>query len=107
MPKASPPAPSNDLPKPAEQVRAGAKFLDDGRRVVAHWRRYIDTGRLDMGRPDRDLLSYLGTRFDRLGLTLDQAIAFGFEPEIDDRDHTNEITAAWKAYLAEQLAEVA
>lgn len=100
-------APSNESPSPRERVEAGAKFLDDGRSVIAHWRRYIDTGRLDMGKRDRDLLAYLRTRPDRLGLTLDQAIAFGFEPEIDDRDHANEITEAWKAYLAETTTKAA
>lgn len=103
----SPPALENQLPALRERVVAGAKFLDDGRSVIAHWRNYIDLGRLDIGSSKRDVLAYLSTRFEDLGLTLDQAIAFGFEAEWDEPECHAPLTAAWKAYLAETTTKAA
>jgi hypothetical protein len=105
-------APSSTRPEsaydPDVAVAQGAAFLD-GRRLstTTRWRS-VDPGLLDMGSNQRDLLTLLGTSYAQLGLTLNRAIALGFEPVVDDRDHAAELTKAWLRLLAaDEIAEVA
>jgi hypothetical protein len=101
-------APENQTPDYDAKVAAGAQYLD-GRRLshTTRWRNYIDTARLDMGDIHRDLLAQLDTTFEALDLTLDEAIAYGFEPAIDNRDHHAALTNAWRRLLTDEIAEVA
>lgn len=101
-------APENTY-DPDVAAAAGAAFLD-GQRLscTTNWRRYIDTGRLDMGNFRRDIKGQLRTDDEALGITEAEAVALGFEPVIDDRDHANALTDAWLRVLAaNEIAEVA
>jgi hypothetical protein len=102
----SAPAPKNPFDHDAA-VAKGAAFLDAQRlSCTTRWRNYVDPGRLDMGRwsrsaaAPRDLLCQLGTTHEVLGITEEEAVEYGFDPVIDDRDHANALTAAWLRLLA-------
>jgi hypothetical protein len=95
----SAPAPQNTY-DPDVAAAAGAAFLD-GKRLscTTNWRRYIDAARLDMGNHRRDIKGQLRTNDETLGITEAEAVALGFEPAVDDRDHAFALTLAWLQIL--------
>jgi hypothetical protein len=93
---------------PDAAAAAGAAFLDGRRLSTTTLWRSVDPDLLDMGSNNRDLLTLLGTSYAQLSLTLNRAVALGFEPVIDDYDHADALTAAWLRLLAaNEIAEVA
>ena len=92
---------------PDAAVARGAAWLTRSRHVRDRWPNYIDRATLDMGSIRHDVLAQLGARFEDLDLTLDQAIAYGFEPYEDDREHAAALTAAWRKHLSVGRKQVA
>lgn len=107
---AGPSAPRHDLAAIYDaNVVAGLNHLRANRTLRARLRNL--TGErlddLDMGSIRGDILAALGTSLDDLGLTLDQAIALGFEAIEDDEFHHAILTGAWQRALAKQTKAVA
>jgi hypothetical protein len=82
-------------------VADGAVYLDGCTfNCTTRWRSYIDWSRLDMGSARFDILGQLGVTDTRLGLTEADAIDYGLLPNIDDRLHSDALTAAWRRWQA-------
>lgn len=84
---------------PAAAVLAGAIWLTRSPLVPNRWPNYINQTTLDMGRIRLDVLAQLGLTYAELGLTLNQAIAYGFEPRWDEPEYHDALTAAWLRHL--------
>lgn len=80
-------------------VLAGAHYLDTSRQVSPHWREHIDITTLDMGSIRHDVYFHIGQTSESLGLTIEQAIGYGFEPAEDDTPFHAHLTKAWRRHL--------
>jgi hypothetical protein len=106
-PKHRTPRPQANAESADAAVRSGVHFLDNCGRVNPRWRAYLDAGRLNMGDHRRDVLAQLGTNAEKLGLSLEQAVGFGFEPAEDDPEFAAHLTSAWRRHLDAYRSAVA
>lgn len=97
------------LGTPAERVGLGAQWLDHVDHLLGQpsWWRLIDLIRLDMGSQTKDILGQLFGSFMRAPISLDQAVAFGFDATGDggeegEADEYAALHDAWVDLITER-----